>query len=77
VRLEEAGEHGRHFLGDVWGPGDGGDLGHVPGIGHGDAAEVMIASGKTNFVKGKHELLPIPAIQIELSGGSLTQNNGY
>ena len=44
---------------------------------HGDAAEVMIASGKTNFVKGKHELLPIPSIQIQLSGGSLTQNDGY
>lgn len=42
----------------------------------GRAAEVMAAAGK-NFVKGKHELLPIPAIQIELSGGRLTQNPLY
>ena len=37
---------------------------------------IMKAAGK-NFVKGKHELLPIPALQIELSGGRLTQNPGY
>jgi len=41
----------------------------------GRAAEVMIAAGKTNFVAGKHELLPIPNSQILLSGGLLTQNN--
>lgn len=40
------------------------------------AAEIMQAAGK-NFVKGKHELLPVPALQIELSGGRLTQNPGY
>jgi len=43
----------------------------------GDAASVMIASGKTNFVAGKNELLPIPATQILLSNGKLTQNPGY
>lgn len=43
----------------------------------GRAAEVMQASGKTNFVKGKHELLPVPNSQILLSGGSLDQNPGY
>lgn len=42
----------------------------------GRAAEIMKAAGK-NFVAGKHELLPIPALQIELSGGKLTQNPGY
>lgn len=42
----------------------------------GRAASVMRAAGK-NFVAGKNELLPIPSLQIELSGGKLTQNNGY
>lgn len=42
----------------------------------GRAGEVMRAAGK-NFVDGKHELLPIPALQIELSGGKLGQNPGY
>lgn len=42
----------------------------------GNAAKYMIAAGK-NFVEGKHELLPVPALQIELSGGRLTQNPGY
>jgi len=41
----------------------------------GRAAQVMLAAGKTNFVAGKHELLPIPNSQILLSGGLLTQNN--
>jgi len=43
----------------------------------GKAAQVMQASGKTNFVAGKHELLPIPNSQILLSGNKLTQNPGY
>jgi hypothetical protein len=42
----------------------------------GRAAAVMQANGK-NFVAGKNELLPIPGSQIALSGGRLTQNNGY
>lgn len=41
----------------------------------GRAAQVMLSSGKTNFVAGKHELLPIPNSQIVLSGNKLTQNN--
>jgi starch-binding outer membrane protein, SusD/RagB family len=41
------------------------------------AAEVMHAAGKTNFVAGVHELLPIPNSQILLSGNSLLQNFGY
>jgi hypothetical protein len=43
----------------------------------GRASEVMHAAGKTNFVKGKHELLPIPNSQILLSGGTLVQNANY
>lgn len=42
----------------------------------GRAASVLKAIGK-NFVAGKNELLPVPSLQIELSGGKLTQNNGY
>ena len=45
-------------------------------IRQGRSEVVMKAAGK-NFVKGKHELLPIPALQIELSGGRLVQNPGY
>lgn len=41
----------------------------------GRAAELLHAAGKTNFVEGKHELLPIPNSQIQLSGGKLKQNN--
>lgn len=43
----------------------------------GRAAEVMHAAGKTNFVEGKHELLPIPNSQILLSGDKLRQNPLY
>jgi starch-binding outer membrane protein, SusD/RagB family len=32
---------------------------------------------KKNFVKNKHELLPIPQEEIDLSAGSLKQNIGY
>lgn len=40
------------------------------------AAEVMQGVDK-EFVVGKHELLPIPQSEIDLSGGVLTQNPGY
>jgi hypothetical protein len=60
-RLELAMEHDRFF--DI--------------VRQGNAAAIMHAAGKTNFVAGKHELLPIPFTQIQLSGGRLTQNNGY
>jgi len=43
----------------------------------GRAAQVLHAAGKTNFIEGKNELLPIPNSQILLSGGSLEQNFGY
>jgi hypothetical protein len=36
----------------------------------------MKAVGK-NFVDGKHELLPLPQTEIDLSGGNLAQNPGY
>ncbi len=42
----------------------------------GIAAQELQAQGK-NFVVGKHELLPIPQTQIDLSKGTLTQNPGY
>jgi len=42
----------------------------------GRAAQVMTAAGK-NFKAGVNEVLPIPGLQIALSGGKLTQNNGY
>jgi len=43
----------------------------------GRVAQVMIASGKANFVAGKNELLPIPSTEIAVSGGRLKQNPGY
>jgi len=42
----------------------------------GRAATAMKANGK-NFVVGKHELLPIPQTEIDLSSGVITQNPGY
>ena len=41
------------------------------------AYDVMQATGKKNFKKDKHELLPIPQKDIDISNGILTQNNGY
>jgi len=42
----------------------------------GRAAQVLSAHNR-NFRPGVNELLPIPSLQIALSGGKLTQNNGY
>lgn len=42
----------------------------------GRAESVMTAVGK-NFVANKHELLPLPQSEIDLSGGLLKQNQGY
>lgn len=42
----------------------------------GRAGTVMRAAGK-NFVDNKNEVFPIPQAQRDLSGGRLTQNNGY
>jgi starch-binding outer membrane protein, SusD/RagB family len=60
-RLELAMEHDRFW-----------DL-----VRQGRAAMVMQAAGKTNFVAGKSELLPIPNSQIQLSEGKLEQNPMY
>ena len=43
----------------------------------GDAASVMQAAGKANFMAGRNELLPIPENQILLSGNKLKQNPNY
>jgi starch-binding outer membrane protein, SusD/RagB family len=42
----------------------------------GRAAQVMQAVGK-NFIAPKHLLLPIPQVEIDLSGGNLQQNDGW
>lgn len=42
----------------------------------GRAATAMKANGK-NFIVNKHELLPIPQTEIDLSSGTITQNQGY
>ncbi|MCC6462946.1 MAG: RagB/SusD family nutrient uptake outer membrane protein [Saprospiraceae bacterium] len=43
----------------------------------GRAADVMQAVGKTNFTPGKHELLPIPQLEIDLTEGVMVQNPLY
>ncbi|MCC7464867.1 MAG: RagB/SusD family nutrient uptake outer membrane protein [Saprospiraceae bacterium] len=43
----------------------------------GRAAQVMQAVGKANFVPGKHELLPIPQTEVDLTSGRITQNPMY
>ena len=60
-RIELAMEHERFF-----------DL-----VRWGIAEDVLHAAGKTNFVTGKHELMPIPQAEIDISGGVLIQNPGY
>lgn len=60
-RIELAMEHDRFF-----------DL-----VRWGIAEQVLHAAGKTNFVAGKHELMPIPQDEIDRSNGVLTQNPGY
>lgn len=42
----------------------------------GRAKDVMTAVGK-NFIMGKHELLPIPQTEVDLTGGKIPQNPGY
>ncbi|MCK6692192.1 MAG: RagB/SusD family nutrient uptake outer membrane protein, partial [Thermoanaerobaculia bacterium] len=42
----------------------------------GRAEQVMKAVGK-NFLSGKHELLPIPQTEIDLTGGAIRQNPNY
>ncbi|MBC6605411.1 RagB/SusD family nutrient uptake outer membrane protein [Hymenobacter sp. BT188] len=52
------------------------DLVRQESVQPGRIVPIFAAQGKT-FVKGKHELFPIPQAQIDLSGGQLTQNPGY
>ncbi len=40
-------------------------------------AEAALKKHGKSFVKNKHELLPIPQTEIDLSSGTLTQNQGY
>ena len=40
----------------------------------GRAADEMAELG---FIAGVHEVFPIPEVEITLSGGLITQNNGY
>lgn len=40
-------------------------------------AEAALKKHGKSFVKNKHELLPIPQTEIDLSSGTLTQNVGY
>jgi hypothetical protein len=42
----------------------------------GRAGAVLRAHGKA-YVDGKHDLFPIPQIQIDRSSNRLTQNPGY
>jgi len=42
----------------------------------GRAKDVMTAVGK-NFITGRHELLPIPQTEIDLTGKRISQNPGY
>ena len=64
-RVELAMEHDRYF-----------DLVRQESVTPGRIVPIFAAQGKT-FVKGKHEVFPIPQPQIDLSGGQLTQNPGY
>jgi hypothetical protein len=39
--------------------------------------QAAVKLGPSGFVTGKHELMPIPQSEIDLSAGTLTQNQGY
>lgn len=43
----------------------------------GRAEQAMKSAGKVNFTTGKHELLPLPQTEIDLTSGRLKQNPGY
>lgn len=69
-RKELAGERERYF--DLLRYGTAGDV-----LTEAYKAEVAISKQYLNFVKGVHELLPIPQVEIELSHGVINQNPGY
>lgn len=60
-RIELAMEHDRFFDIVRWGI----------------SGQVMIDAGKPNFNAARDRILPIPQVQIDLSGGVLKQNPGY
>lgn len=60
-RIELAMEHDRFFDIVRWGI----------------SGQVMLAAGKPNFNETRDRILPIPQVQIDLSGGVLKQNPGY
>lgn len=64
-RVELGMEHDRFF-----------DLVREDALVPGTAAAAFQAHGKT-FVRGKNEVFPVPATQIQFSQGKLQQNNGY
>ncbi|MBK6930381.1 MAG: RagB/SusD family nutrient uptake outer membrane protein [Saprospirales bacterium] len=43
----------------------------------GRAASIMQAVGKINFTPGKHELLPVPQLELDLTEGIMLQNPLY
>ncbi len=69
-RKELAGERVRYF--DLLRYGNLGDV-----VTEAYKNEVAQSKQYLSFVKGVHELLPIPQIEIELSHGVITQNPGY
>jgi hypothetical protein len=69
-RKELAGERERYF--DLLRYGTTGDV-----VTEAYKAEVAKSKQYLNYVKGVHELLPIPQVEIELSHGIITQNPGY
>ncbi|MBC8034450.1 MAG: RagB/SusD family nutrient uptake outer membrane protein [Chitinophagaceae bacterium] len=64
-RVEMGMEHDRYF-----------DLVRQEAVQPGRAVAAFAAEGKT-WIKGKHEVFPIPSTQIQLSGNQLEQNPNY
>jgi hypothetical protein len=64
-RVEMAMEHDRFF-----------ELVREDALAPGTAVAAFQAHGKT-FVRGKNEVFPVPATQIQFSQGRLAQNPGY
>jgi hypothetical protein len=65
-RVEMAMEHDRYF-----------ELVRENAIAPGTAEAAFKADGNKNFVRGKHEVFPIPFPQIQFSQGKMQQNPGY
>lgn len=65
-RVELGLEHDRFF-----------DLVRQEDVQPGRAVAAFRADGSKTWTKGKNEIFPIPQVQIQLSGGVLTQNPGY